>query len=176
RFGAGGAKLIWGEAAAVVAEGRATTRQLWICEANVREFERLLLECRRAHRETCGDDSDLLVALQLTHSGRYSCPRPLVAVHDPFLGPRTIVDRSTGRMVQAGDPILDDEYLARLVDHYVAAAKLAQRIGFDFVDIKQCHRYLLNELLAAKTRRGRFGGNLENRTRLARDIFTGIRT
>src|SRR2546421_9090887 len=44
RFGAGGAKLIWAEAAAVVSEGRANPRQLLINEANAPEFERLLSE------------------------------------------------------------------------------------------------------------------------------------
>jgi 2,4-dienoyl-CoA reductase-like NADH-dependent reductase (Old Yellow Enzyme family) len=71
---------------------------------------------------------------------------------------------------------LDDDYLMRLPDHYVAAAKLAYQIGFQFVDIKQCHRYLLSELLAAKTRPGPFGGSLENRTRLAREIIGRIKS
>src|SRR5262245_31813985 len=168
RFGAGGAKLIWGEAAAVVNEGRATPRQLWVCAANKADFARLVRECRDAHRAACGDDSDLLLGLQLTHSGRYSYPKPLIAVRDPLLDPRhSVIDHSY--------PVLSDEYLAGLVDHYVAAAKLARDVGFDFVDIKQCHRYLLNELLAAKTRPGRYGGSLENRTRLARDIITAVR-
>src|SRR5207249_11431185 len=61
RFGAGGAKLIWGEAAAVVEAGRATPRQIWICEANRAAFARIVTECRAAHRETCGDDSDLFI-------------------------------------------------------------------------------------------------------------------
>ena len=41
--------------------------------------------------------------------------------------------------------------------------------------MKQCHRYLLNELLGARNRPGPFGGSFENRTRLARDIFQAIR-
>jgi 2,4-dienoyl-CoA reductase-like NADH-dependent reductase (Old Yellow Enzyme family) len=77
--------------------------------------------------------------------------------------------------VDADYPPLDDDYLRRLTDHYVAAARLAERIGFQFIDLKQCHRYLLNELLAAKTRPGPYGGSLENRTRLARDIIRRIR-
>jgi 2,4-dienoyl-CoA reductase-like NADH-dependent reductase (Old Yellow Enzyme family) len=96
-------------------------------------------------------------------------------MHDPLLDPLTIVDRSTGRRVDSTYPLLDDDYLHGLVDHYVAAARLAYRLGFQFVDIKQCHRYLLNELLAAKLRPGLFGGNLENRTRLARTIILAIR-
>ncbi len=164
RFGAGGAKLIWGEAAAVVEEGRATPRQLWICEANAPEFATIVSECRDAHRRTFGDHSDFLIGLQLTHSGRYSYPHPLIVCRDPLLDPRTTGTRR----------FLDDDYLARLVDHYVFAARIARKIGFDFVDVKQCHRYLLNELLSAKTRSGPYGGDLANRTRLPRDIITAI--
>src|SRR5437879_2975262 len=58
RFGAGGAKLIWGEAAAVVEEGRANPRQLLIADATLPAIARMLEECRRAHRESFGDDSD----------------------------------------------------------------------------------------------------------------------
>jgi 2,4-dienoyl-CoA reductase-like NADH-dependent reductase (Old Yellow Enzyme family) len=176
RFGAGGAKLIWGEATAVVEEGRANPRQLLLNEQTAPELQRMLRECRQAHRDTFGSDDDLVVGLQLTHSGRYSYRRPLLAFHDPILDPRTIADRATGRAVDASYPLLEDDDLKRLVDEYVAAARLAHRIGFDFVDIKQCHRYLLSELLAAKTRPGPYGGSLENRTRLARDIIAAIRT
>ena len=34
-------------------------------------------------------------------------------------------------------------------DLIVEGARLSAKAGFDFVDIKQCHRYLLSELLAA---------------------------
>ncbi len=175
RFGAGGAKLIWGEATAVVEEGRANSRQLLINDQTAPNLERMLRECRQAHREAFGADDDLIVGLQLTHSGRYSYPKPLIAFHDPILDPRTTVDGNGGQAVDASYPLLDDDYLKRLVERYVAAATLALRIGFHFVDIKQCHRYLLSELLAAKTRSGPYGGSLENRTRLARDIITAIR-
>jgi 2,4-dienoyl-CoA reductase-like NADH-dependent reductase (Old Yellow Enzyme family) len=175
RFGAGGAKLIWGEATAVVEEGRANPRQLLLTEATAPDFDRLLRECRQAHREALGTDEDLLVGLQLTHSGRYSYRRPLLAFHDPLLDPLTVADRATGRPVDAGYPLLEDDALRRLVDQYVAAARLAHRLGFQFIDVKQCHRYLLSELLAARTRPGPYGGSLENRTRLARDIITAIR-
>jgi NADPH2 dehydrogenase len=175
RFGAGGAKLIWGEATAVLDEGRANSRQLLLTEQTAPDLERLRNECVAAHREAFGSADDLLIGLQLTHSGRYSFRRPLLAFHDPVLDPRTVMDKGTGRTATADDPLLDDDYLKRLVDHYVAAARLAYRCGFAFVDIKQCHRYLLSELLAAKTRPGRYGGSLENRTRLARDIILAVR-
>lgn len=167
RFGAGGAKLIWAEATAVIEEGRANTRQLYMTEQNRDSFEKMLQECRQAHRQAFGSDDDLIVGLQLTHSGRYSHPKPMIAFHDPILDPRTKVD--------AEMPIVEDDYLKRLVDHYVHSAKLAHQCGYQFIDIKQCHRYFLSEMLAAKTRPGPYGGSLENRTRLATEIIQAIR-
>lgn len=175
RFGGGGAKLIWSEATAVIEEGRANSRQLLLNEKTAPDFQRMLETCRRAHREAFGSDDDLVVGLQLTHSGRYSFRRPLIAFHDPILDPRTLIDKTKGSTVDPSYPLLDDEYLKRLPDYYVAGAKLAYLVGFQFVDIKQCHRYLLSELLASKSRPGPFGGSLENRTRLAKEIIGRIR-
>jgi 2,4-dienoyl-CoA reductase-like NADH-dependent reductase (Old Yellow Enzyme family) len=108
-----------------------------------------------------------LFGLQLTHSGRYSYRRPIIATADPLL---------VGRYkVTADTPLITDDELKRLVDHYVAAAKLAVEVGFDFLDVKQCHRYLLNELLGARNRPGPYGGSYENRTRLPREVFQAIR-
>ena len=175
RFGAGGAKLIWGEAAAVVEEGRANPRQLLIREANLSHFGRLVSDCRRAHLESIGEDGDLVIGLQLTHSGRYSYRGPIIAAHDPLLDPRTVADKATGIKVDGSYPLLSDDELRRISDHYIVAAKLAFRAGFQFVDLKQCHRYLLNELLSAKTRPGDYGGSLENRTRFVRELIERIR-
>lgn len=166
RFGDGGAKLIWGEACAVTEAGRANPRQIWLNESNASSFAKMVEETRAAHRSANGDDSDLLFGLQLTHSGRYSYRTPVIACNDPLLYGRYRVTAET--------PLISDDELKGLVDHYVAATKLAKQVGFDFVDVKQCHRYLLNELLGAKNRPGPFGGSFENRTRLARDIFTAI--
>ncbi len=165
RFGAGGAKLIWGEAAAVVPEGRANTRQLLVNDVNLPGLARMVDLARSAHKSAWGDDGDLVIGLQLTHSGRYSVPRPIIAQHDPLLDHRTILNRATGEVVGPDTPLISDDELDRLQDSYVAAAKLAQKAGYDFVDIKQCHKYLLNELLASRTRPGKYGGSFENRTR-----------
>lgn len=174
RFGSGGAKLIWGEATAIAGDARMNPRQLWLHEGSAAAIEKMLVDCRAAHRASCGHDGDLLLGLQLTHSGRFSCRRPLLATHDPILDPLTR-DKSNGRFVDASYPLLTDDDLKRIEDQYFAAAKLAARIGCDFVDIKQCHRYLLSELLAAKNRPGDYGGSLENRTRLVRNVITRIR-
>jgi 2,4-dienoyl-CoA reductase-like NADH-dependent reductase (Old Yellow Enzyme family) len=55
----------------------------------------------------------------------------------------------------------------------VKGAVLAEKAGFDGVDIKCCHRYLNSELLSAFNREGRYGGSLENRTRLLRESVQG---
>jgi len=167
RFGAGGAKLVWFEATAVCNEGRANTRQLWIHPGSVREFARLHEELHREHREHSGGDGDLLVPLQLTHSGRYSHPRRIIACHSPALDRKTSVD--------AGYPIISDSELERLEDQYVEAARLGVAAGFRAVDVKATHGYLLSELLGAKNRPGPYGGSLENRTRFIRNVTGKIR-
>ncbi|QDU22260.1 oxidoreductase [Urbifossiella limnaea] len=167
RFGDGGAKVIWGEACAVTDDGRMNPRQIWLADHTRDAFARMVAAHRAAHRAANGDDADLLFGLQLTHSGRYSYRRPLIATHDPLL---------VGRYKVAADtPLLTDDDLKRLVDDYVAAAKLAVAVGFDFLDVKQCHRYLLSELLGARNRPGPYGGSFENRTRLAREIIQAIK-
>ncbi len=175
RFGAGGAKLIWGEACAVVPEGRANPRQLLINPQNAGALERLLQAARTAHVETTGTAGDLVIGLQLTHSGRYSYQRPILAQHDPLLDPLTVIDKASGATVGADFPLISDAELDRLQDSYVEAATIAWRAGFDFVDIKQCHRYLLSELLAARTREGRYGGSFENRTRFIREVVDRVK-
>ncbi|MFT3880394.1 MAG: NADH:flavin oxidoreductase [Gemmatales bacterium] len=167
RFGAGGAKLIWGEAAAVLPEARANPRQLIASSAHQSELAQLVEITRQAHRQTFGTDDDLLLGLQLTHSGRYSFQQPLLGCRDPLLDVRL----KPGASFQ----LLSDDDLKRLEDAFVAAGHVAHQAGFQFVDIKQCHRYLLNELLSARNRPGPYGGSYENRTRLARNIIQRIR-
>jgi len=174
RFGCGGAKLIWGEATAIADDARMNPRQLWLHAGSAAAIEKMLADCRAAHREAFGHDRDLLLGLQLTHSGRFSFRRPQLATHDPILDPLTR-DKATGSFVDASYPLLTDDDLKRIEDQYLDTAKLAEQIGCDFVDIKQCHRYLLSELLAAKNRPGQYGGSLENRTRLVRNIITRLR-
>ncbi|MGA2579784.1 MAG: NADH:flavin oxidoreductase [Bryobacteraceae bacterium] len=167
RFARGGAKLIWFEATAVREDGRANTRQLWIARRNVAEFARLLARIREVHREHWGSADDLLAPIQLTHSGRYSVPRRIIAYHNPH------IDRKTG--TPPDYPAITDDELERLEDDYVSAAGLALEAGFQAVDIKAVHGYLISELLGSKTRAGRYGGALENRLRFMRNIIGKLR-
>src|SRR4051794_7528005 len=105
RFGDGGAKLIWGEACAVNRSARAQPRQIWLAGHTKAAFAKMVRDCRAAHRAANGDDADLLIGLQLTHSGRYSHPRPILATHDPVLDPRTLADKATGAKVTPDYPL-----------------------------------------------------------------------
>jgi 2,4-dienoyl-CoA reductase-like NADH-dependent reductase (Old Yellow Enzyme family) len=69
---------------------------------------------------------------------------------------------------------MSDDEIRRAVDNYIRAAAIAQKVGFQFVDVKHCHGYLGHELLSAFTRPGRYGGRFENRTRFCREIIQGI--
>lgn len=167
RFATGGAKLIWFEATAIREDGRANPRQLWLNPSTREDLARLLERVRTLHRETYGSADDLLIPLQLTVSGRYSYPKKTIAYHHP------LIDEKSG--TPADYPVISDDELERIEDDFVVAAGLALDAGFTAVDIKVTHGYLLSELLGAKTREGRYGGPLENRARLLRNVFHKVR-
>lgn len=167
RFAEGGAALLWGEATAVAPEARANPRQLLISRETAPALKRLLDETRAARRARFGRDEGFIVGLQLTHSGRWSHPRAILAHHTPD------IDRLGGG---GGGRVISDAELEQLEERYVDAAALAGEAGFDFVDVKQCHTYLLNELLAARDRDGAYGGGFDERTRFVRNVFAKIRS
>ena len=174
RFGQSGAKLIWGgEAVAVRPDGRANPHQLVLSEANAPELAALRAELVAAHRDRHGQDGDLLVGLQLTHSGRFARPNDKIRLEPRIAYRHPLLDTRFG--ITDDRAVLSDTEVDDLVADMVAAAVRAQRAGFDFVDIKHCHGYLGHEFLSAVTRPGRYGGSFANRTRFLTDIVAGIR-
>jgi 2,4-dienoyl-CoA reductase-like NADH-dependent reductase (Old Yellow Enzyme family) len=175
RFGQSGGKLIWGgEAVAVSHEGRANPNQLVAAghtRGGLAKLREVLVE---EHRRTTGSDEGLFIGMQLTHSGRYcrpnahGKPEPRIVYHHPIL------DRKLG--LSCDDPILTDGEIGAIIEDFHRAAKMAQELGFDFVDIKHCHGYLGHEFLSAHTREGKYGGSFENRTRFLREVAQGIRS
>ena len=165
RFADSDAGLYWFEAVAISNESRSNDRQLWINESNVGSFKKLI---SAIHEKTNGAP----VICQLTHSGRFSRPEnkpaPIISYHNPVL--------NKPFYIPADHKVVTDEYLDSLVYQYVRAAKLAEEAGFDGVDIKACHRYLMSELLSAYTREGRYGGSYENRTRLYREVIAAVKS
>lgn len=169
RYAKGGAGLIWFEACAVVREGKANPLQMMLTKENVGAFKELVSEVDKAAMEKFGHKP--VKVLQLTHSGRYSkpdgYPKPIIGQRDPLL--------DEGAHVTSDNDIITDEELDKLIDKYVEAAVLAKEAGFDGVDIKSCHRYLLSEILACHTRPGKYGGSFENRTRLLMTIIDKVK-
>ena len=166
RLARGGAGLIWFEATAVAEEGRANPNQLYICEKTLDSLKAQV----EAIKETALRENGYapIVIMQATHSGRYSKPHgrpaPWIAYNNPIFEKDAPI---------SGDRIVTDEYLDRVKAALVNGAVLAKKAGFDGVDIKCCHRYLNSELLSAYHRPGRYGGSLENRTRLLRESVQG---
>jgi 2,4-dienoyl-CoA reductase-like NADH-dependent reductase (Old Yellow Enzyme family) len=147
RYASGGSGIIWYEAVSVVHEGRSGPHQLWIHKTSYDSFASLSDEVRK-HASNQAPDPFLVI--QLTHSGRYSkpegVPKPQVAAPNPIL------DKTLPH-------ILSDDDLKRISDRFVESARLAYKAGFNAIDLKACHGYLVIDLLAAKTRKNSiFGG------------------
>ena len=168
RFAASGAAVVWFEAISVCPEGRANPRQLYLHEGMAENF-RCLLDDMRAHamRET-GTVPKIIA--QLTHSGRFAkpngSPEPLVAYRNPVW--------ERGREAQPYK-IVTDDYCQQIAEAYAKAAKLVAEVGFDGIDVKCCHGYLLGEFLSAYDRPGRYGGSFENRVRLFHECLEAAR-
>lgn len=171
RFSGGMCGIIWVEATAVLHEGRANPRQLYINRKNAGEFAKLCDDIRENAARKHPDVTVPLLILQLTHSGRYSKPegkpRPVKATKNPYL------DKSMGQ--DDDPPVVSDDELMRIEEAFAAAAVLAEKAGYDGIDIKSCHGYLINELLGAHTREGIYGTSYENRTRFTKNVYKLIK-
>jgi len=171
RFAAGGAGMIWLEATAVVPEGRANPHQLWIHRGNIDKFKKFVNDIRDNSFNEKGEKQNPFLILQLTHSGRESKPtgkpEPMIAHHSKVLAYKHGLTEEY--------PLVSDKYLDELQDKYVEAAILAKECGFDAVDVKSCHGYLLHEILSGFTRKdSKYGGSYENRTRLLKTTIKRI--
>ena len=157
------AGTVWFEANAVCPEGRTNVGQMMLTEENMDAFKALLGDMRRVAMEKHGIRQ--FFVLQLTHSGRQSIT-PMIAYRHPiYEEKRPVTD----------DNIVTDEYLDTLPALYARSALLAIEAGFDAVDVKACHGYLLSELLNSYVREGKYGGSYENRTRLFFDAVEAVR-
>ena len=106
------------------------------------------------------------IALQILHAGRYGY-QPFVVSASALKSP--ISKFRPRALTEAG--------IARTVRDYARCARLAQRAGYDGVEIMGSEGYLLNQFLCPRTnqRTDNYGGSLENRMRLAREIVESVR-
>lgn len=107
-----------------------------------------------------------LIALQLMHSGRYAMHADAVAP-SPVRAP---INRVTPRELSTED-------VERTVEDFAHAALLAQRAGYDGVEIMGSEGYLINEFLVEHTNRrtDRWGGSPEARRRFAVEVVRRVR-
>lgn len=172
-FAKSGAKLLFGcEAVAVRHDGRANSRQLVMNEANFDDFVDLFQLLQNTHLDKFGKTDDLVIGLQLTHSGRFCKPNDDKKFESKILYHHPVLDKKFGLTDKS--PLITDDEIDELIKDYVKAAILAQKAGFQFIDVKHCHGYLGHEFLSAHTREGKYGGSFENRTRFLRNIVAGI--
>lgn len=168
RFAKSSAGIIWFEATAVCAEGRANPRQLYINDKTVESFKSLVTEMKKISLEENGFEPVIIV--QLTHSGRFSKPNgkpePIIAYRNELW--------EKGKENQPY-VVASDEYLKTVTEKYSKAAELALYAGFDGIDVKCCHGYLFDELLSACNRKGIYGGSLENRTRFYFECIDAVK-
>ena len=155
----GGSAILWFEAISIVPEGRSSAHQLMLTKENLESYKRMTERVKEAGRKANGFAPYLV--MQANHSGRYSNPggkpAPLIAYRHPEYEKLRKADDSC---------IVSDDYLKSLEEKFGEAAFLAKQAGFDAVDIKSCHGYLLAELTSAYLRKGEYGGSYENRTKL----------
>jgi 2,4-dienoyl-CoA reductase-like NADH-dependent reductase (Old Yellow Enzyme family) len=168
RFAEGGAGQIWFEATSFTEEGKSGQGQLILNMQTLPEFKRLCSHTRQSAISVYGAGHQIINILELTHSGRHSALRPVIAVHNKILDGKSNLPEDC--------PLITDGELEELEDQYVDAARLAVMAGFDGVDVKACHGYLAAELLGARQRPGMYGGSFENRTRFILNVVDKIRS
>jgi 2,4-dienoyl-CoA reductase-like NADH-dependent reductase (Old Yellow Enzyme family) len=156
RLSQGGAGIIVVEALTITQESRARKNQLGIYERTAPTLERLIKEMREINRES-------LILFQITHSGRQSGPgfSRLVTVYP---------------MAAEEAHVLSADEIEKIGNDFARAAAIAKQVGADGIDCKQCHGYLCAEMLRpANTRKDRFGGSFENRTRFFAETLQKIK-
>jgi 2,4-dienoyl-CoA reductase-like NADH-dependent reductase (Old Yellow Enzyme family) len=171
-----GASLLTIEATAVLPEGRITYGDvgLWN-DATEHAMGRTLEAIRRW--------SDMRIAIQLAHAGRKA------STELPWKGGRHIrPDHANGWQTVAPSAIpfeegehppvaLDRPGLAQVREAFVAAARRAERLGIDAVQLHGAHGYLLHQFLSPLSNRrdDEYGGSLQNRMRFPLEVFDAVR-
>lgn len=109
---------------------------------------------------------DSTICLQILHTGRYAyhpfavAPSKLKAPISPFT-PKAMSERQ----------------ILTTIKHFARCAKLAQKAGYDGVEVMGSEGYLINQFLCPRTnkRTDRWGGSFENRSRFALEIMKAVR-
>lgn len=155
----GGAGLIIVESTGVTPEGRITDRDLGIWDdSHIANLKRISDVCHI---------NGAKITLQINHAGRKSTSQAAQP-----LAPSAIPFRGDYRMPSE----LTKEQIAEIVTAFKQAAARADAAGFDALEIHGAHGYLIHEFLSplANHRTDEYGGSLENRIRLLKEILAAV--
>ncbi|MGP8247354.1 MAG: 2,4-dienoyl-CoA reductase [Bryobacteraceae bacterium] len=151
----GNAGVIVLEAITVSETSMARTNQLTILPRNAKALTKFVADLKAVN------DKPIFVC-QLTHSGEISDPKTSTRV-TPKVTPGF-----EGRL-------LTDADADKIIDEFVASAKIAHDAGFDGVEIKFCHGYLGSQILRPyNDRKWKYGGPKENRFRFGYEIYERV--
>ena len=139
-------------------EGRANKNQLSASKDHHVEGLRALSDLLRKN--------GAFSCLQINHAGMYARPSDASVV--PFG-----VSSHPEKEVR----VMTDEDIKKVISDFSAAARRAKEAGFDAVEIHSAHGYLLNQFYSPLTnkRTDAYGGSLENRRRIHREVLRAVR-
>jgi NADPH2 dehydrogenase len=170
-----GAAMFCIEATHVEATGRITPGCLGLYNDATEAALKPILASVRKHSKTA-------VAMQLAHAGRKG------SSHVPWDGGQQIPLGQGGWQTEAPSAVphkegeaapraLDALGLARVREAFVAAARRADRLGIDALEVHSAHGYLLHQFLSpiANKRTDQYGGSLQNRMRYPLEVFDAVR-
>ncbi|MFO1110608.1 MAG: NADH:flavin oxidoreductase/NADH oxidase [Bradyrhizobium sp.] len=170
-----GAAMFCIEATGVEAIGRITPGCLGLySDANEAALKPIIASVRK--------HSKAAIAIQLAHAGRKA------SSHTPWDGGQLIPISEGGWLPEGPSAVphkaeeapplaLDAAGLKRIVDAFVAAARRAERLGLDAIEVHSAHGYLLHQFLSpvSNKRTDRYGGSLENRIRFPLEVYEAVR-
>jgi len=170
-----GAAMFCIEATHVEAIGRITPGCLGLWNDATEAALKPILASVRKHSHTA-------IAMQLAHAGRKG------SSHTPWNGGQLIPIAEGGwqtvgpsavphKQGEAAPLALGAAGLARIRDAFVSAARRAERLGIDALELHGAHGYLLHQFLSpiSNTRTDQYGGSLQNRMRYPLEVFDAIR-
>jgi 2,4-dienoyl-CoA reductase-like NADH-dependent reductase (Old Yellow Enzyme family) len=170
----GGAGLVFTEATAVSPEGRITPHDLGLWKDEHIDMLRRIATFLQVHGAAAG--------IQLAHAGRKA------STHRPWEGGKPLAPDEGAWDVLGPSPVpfdagyptpkeLDAAGLRDVVRQFREAARRAVLAGFDLIEVHAAHGYLLHSFLSplSNTRADAYGGSLEKRARLLREVVAGVR-
>ncbi len=169
-----GAGLLFTEATAVNLPGRLSTSDLGLwSDANEEALGRVIAFCRKHGGAKLGS--------QLYHGGRKSSittawegQKPVPIEKGGWTPYSPSKEPYPGRNMPE---MLDETGIKHAIADFAAAARRADRIGFDVIEIHGAHGYLIHNFLSpfANKRTDAYGGSLQGRMRFAIEVFEAIR-